>query len=110
MSETRITLPANQPVPSPVPPAIRYLKQTEDRSRARAAAYRAAVIPMASVVVFAAVVLQAFSFPVVAAAIVFIPWIACVVLYVLAKAAEKRANDLHAASIEGLANWVNSED
>ena len=106
MSETRIILPATQPEPSPVPPAIRYLKSQEDRSRARAAAYRAAVIPMASAVVVVACILQAFSFPVAAAAIVFIPWIACVVLYVLAKAAEKHADSLHAASIDGLADWI----
>ena len=106
MSETRITVPANQPAPSPIPPAIRYLKQTEERERNRASNYRAAVIPMASAVVVVAVILQAFPFPVAAAAIVFIPWIACVVLYVLAKAAEKHADSLHAASIDALADWI----
>lgn len=109
MSETHITVPANKPVPSPVPPAIRYLKAAEDRSRARAAAYRAAVPATASLVVVVAVILQAFSFPLAAAVIVFIPWVACCVVYVLAKAAEKHADSIHSATINGLSAWVKEE-
>ena len=105
MSETHITVPATQTAAA-IPPAIRYLKQAEDHSRARAANYRAAVLPMASVVVVVAVILQAFSFPAACFAILILPWAGCLLVYLLAKAAERHADSIHSATIDGLSDWI----
>lgn len=105
MSETRITVPATQTADA-IPAAIRYLKSSEDRSRARASNCRAAATHITAAVVALAAIVQACNFPAACFVLLFFPWFACVVLYVLAKAAEKHANDLHAATIDGLADWI----
>ena len=77
-------------------------KTMRNEKKTRRALGKSAVVAIAAVV-------QACNFPAACFVLLFFPWFACVVLYVLAKAAERHANDLHAAAIDGLATWIKGE-
>lgn len=84
--------------------AVRYLKQAEDKARARAEFFRDAAIVVAPVVGLIAFVLQFCGFILTGSALSCIGCMASVALLVVAAFADRRADSLRAAGIVGLSS------